>query len=96
MNEVDYIKSLPKYKAIQMERVTTSNDAKAGNYFRNKEFLLPFYEEAPHEGEVKARAIFPAGYKVGFLNMKHANGDYNISKPRWFPSLQGGDTPREA
>jgi hypothetical protein len=80
MNEVDYIKSLPKYKAIQVERVTTTNDAKAGKYFRNKEFLLPFYAEAPHEGEVQASAIFPAGYKVGFLNMKHTNGDYSIAK----------------
>ena len=71
MSEADYIKTLPKYKAIQVERVMSSTDAQNGKLVRDKEFLLPYYKETPHEGEVQASAIFPAGYKVGFLNMKH-------------------------
>ena len=80
MSEVDYIKSLPKFKAIQVERIETSNESKSGAFLRTKEFLLPYYEGAPQEGENKASAIFPAGYKIGFLNMKHNNGDYSINK----------------
>lgn len=83
MSESDYIKTLPKFKAIQVERVCSSDQAKNGKYFRTKEFLLPFYKEAPHEGEVQASAIFPKGYKIGFLNMKHENGKYNISNEKY-------------
>jgi hypothetical protein len=80
MTEVDYIKTLPKYKAIQVERVTSTANATDGVLLRKMEFLLPFYKEAPHEGEVQASAIFPAGYKVGFLNMKHQDNNYDITK----------------
>lgn len=79
MSEVDYIKSLPKFKAIQVERTTTTTDSKVGPLFRNKEFLLPYFEEAPVQGNNKASAIFPKGYKIGFLNMKHTNGNYDIT-----------------
>ena len=73
MDEVDYIKSLPKYKAIQVERIETTDQMKAGAFFRNKEFLLPYYKNAPQAGENEASAVFPAGYKIGFLNMKYSN-----------------------
>lgn len=79
MSEVDYIKSLPKFKAIKVERIETTADSKAGTLFRNKEFLLPYYKNAPVAGDNEASAIFPKGYKIGFLNMKHSTGDYNIS-----------------
>ena len=79
MDEADYIKTLPKYKAIHVEKVCSTNDANNGVYFRNKEFLLPYYKETPHEGENEVSAIFPPGYKIGFLNMK-VDGDYNINK----------------
>ena len=61
MNEVDYIKSLPKYKAIQVERIETTPQSKEGAYFRNKEFLLPYYKNAPQVGDNEASAVFPAG-----------------------------------
>lgn len=79
MSEVDYIKSLPKFRAIKVERIETTADSKAGTLFRNKEFLLPYYKNAPVAGDNEASAIFPKGYKIGFLNMKHSTGDYNIS-----------------
>ena len=69
MSEVDYIKSLPKYKAINIWKATPS----VGRVFRDKEFLLPFYKESPKEGSTEAQAIFPAGYKIGFLNRKYAS-----------------------
>ena len=83
ITETEYIKTLPKFKAIQVERVCSSTQAKNGEFFRTKEFLLPFYKEAPHEGEVQASAIFPKGYKIGFLNMKHENDRYNISNEKY-------------
>lgn len=83
MDEVDYIKTLPKYKAVQVERVCSSQDANNGVFMRNKEFLLPYYKETPHEGENQVSAIFPAGYKIGFLNMKHDNDKYDIANCKY-------------
>ena len=80
MDEVAYIKTLPKYKAIQIERVATTPDATEGKLLHNKEFLLPFYEEIPHAGAVKASTVFPEGYKIGFLNMKHEINKYDYTK----------------
>ena len=74
MSEVDYIKQLPKYKAIQVERIQTTVEKNDSAIYHRREFLLPFYEEAPFKGEVKASATFPAGYKIGFLNQKCQNG----------------------
>ena len=79
MDEVAYIKTLPKYKAIQIERVATSDESNNGVLFRRQEFLLPYYKENPKEGVVEASAIFPAGYKVGFLNMKRFSDDYKAN-----------------
>ena len=59
MDEVDYIKSLPKYKAIQVERIETTAQSKEGAFFRNKEFLLPYYKNAPHVGDNEARRMLP-------------------------------------
>lgn len=86
MDEVDYIKQLPKFKAIPVERIESSDQASKGALFRSKEFLLPFYnytDGSPVEGENPASAIFPKGYKIGFLNMKHAKGDYNIANCKY-------------
>lgn len=73
MSEVDYIKQLPKFKAIQFERVQGSSDAKNGVFFKKQEYLLPFYKNAPVEGVNEASPIFPEGYKIGFLNRKYFN-----------------------
>ena len=75
MSEEDYIKQLPKFKAIQVERVQTTQEKNAGAFYRRQEFLLPFFKNAPQEGNNEASAIFPAGYKIGFLNQKYS-GDY--------------------
>ncbi len=83
MDEVAYIKTLPKYKAIQIERIQDGADSKSGKLFHNKEFLLPYYTNAPKEDENEASAIFPPGYKIGFLNMKHENGKYQIDNCKY-------------
>lgn len=80
MDEVEYIKQLPKYMAIQVERIQTTVEKNAGTYYRRQEFLLPFYKNDPVQGDNEAVAIFPKGYKVGFLNLKTVNiGTYDIT-----------------
>ena len=77
MTEAQYIKTLPKFKAVQVERVQTSAEMNVGAFYRRQEFLLPYFKNAPVEGDNEASAIFPAGYKVGFLNAKYENSNYN-------------------
>ena len=77
MSETDYIKKLPKFKAVQVERVETTAESNAGAFFRRQEFLLPFFKNAPVQGDNEACAIFPAGYRVGFLNAKYDGNNYN-------------------
>jgi hypothetical protein len=79
MSEEDYIKQLPKFKAIQVERVQTSQEKNAGAFYRRQEFLLPFFKNAPQEGNNAASAIFPAGYKIGFLNQKYSGDSYTAT-----------------
>lgn len=76
MSEEDYIKQLPKFKAIQVERVQTTAESNAGTFYRRQEFLLPFFKNAPQEGDNEASAIFPPDYKIGFLNQKYSNDSY--------------------
>ena len=70
MSEVDYIKQLPKFKAIMFMRAQTTAEKNNAAFYRRQEFLLPFYKNAPVEGVNEASAIFPKGYKIGFLNRK--------------------------
>jgi hypothetical protein len=79
MSEEDYIKQLPKFKAIQVERVQTTQEKNAGAFYRRQEFLLPFFKNAPQEGNNEASAIFPAGYKIGFLNQKYSGDSYTAT-----------------
>ena len=74
MSEEDYIKQLPKFKAIQIERVQTTVEKNNGEFYRRQAFLLPYYKNSPVEGVNEASAIFPAGYKIGVLNQKYGNG----------------------
>ncbi len=84
MDEVEYIKQLPKYMAIQVERIQTTPEKNAGTYYRRQEFLLPYYKNDPVQGDNEASAIFPKGYKVGFLNLKTVNvGTYNITDEKY-------------
>lgn len=67
--EVNYIKSLPKYKAI--------NGARQDNFKKTKEYLLPYYGDGtPSAGTSAISTSIPKGYKIGFLNRKnYANTD---------------------
>lgn len=82
MSEVDYIKQLPKFKAICFMRVQSSTESSNGTFYRRQEFLLPYYKNAPVEGVNEASPIFPEGYRIGFLNRKDYNGkgDYQDIK----------------
>jgi len=82
MSEVDYIKQLPKFKAICFMRVQSSKESENGTIYRRQEFLLPYYKNAPVEGDNEASPIFPEGYKIGFLNRKDFSnkGDYQNNK----------------
>ena len=61
--EVNFIKSLPKFKALPGEK----GDDKIR---RNKEYLLPYYGDSPQEGGTAVSNSIPAGYRIGFLNRK--------------------------
>lgn len=80
--QVNYIKSLPKYKAIHVE--DAKNAGYNGNayetFFRANEYLLPYYGDGtPTEGQTAVSATFPAGYKIGFLNQKTKDNNINTS-----------------
>ena len=92
MSEVDYIKQLPKFKAIMFMRVQTTNEKNAGAFYRRQEFLLPFYRNAPVEGVNEASAIFPEGYKIGFLNRKCNPDGRSRSMPNEYKEEKVGCT----
>lgn len=67
--EVNYIKALPKYKAI--------NGFHSQEFKREKQYLLPYYGDGVPAAGASAKSIsIPVGYKVGFLNRKSL-------EPKW-------------
>lgn len=68
----NYIKSLPKFKALWGYYDAT--------FKREKEYLLPYYgDEIPVEG-TWGSPVIPKGYKIGFLNCKNkGNSIYSNS-----------------
>ena len=67
----NYIKSLPKYKAIK------GFNGKDKPLNRTTEYLLPYYGDGnPVEG-AWASPVIPKGYKIGFLNRKNMGDMYN-------------------
>ena len=72
MSEVDYIKTLPKYKAIP----GTKGDASCN---RKTEYLLPYYGDGNPSEDKIAEVAIPQGYKIGFLNRKDYKNEGNIS-----------------
>jgi uncharacterized protein YcfL len=67
--EVNYIKALPKYKAI--------NGFYDKEFERKKQYLLPYYGDGvPAAGATAVSVCIPEGYKIGFLNRKSLN-------PKW-------------
>ena len=73
--EADYIKSLPKFRVVNGFK---GND----KYKRDKEYLLPYYGDGNigTGGTTAVSCSIPKGYRIGFLNRKRANGNYNYSK----------------
>lgn len=71
--EANYIKSLPKYKAIPGWK----GDDKCR---REKEYLLPYYGDGtPETSSLAVSVAIPKGYKIGFLNRKDFNNKGEIS-----------------
>ena len=71
--EANYIKSLPKYKAIPGWK----GDDKCR---REKEYLLPYYGDGmPETSSLAVSAAIPQGYKIGFLNRKDFNNKGEIT-----------------
>lgn len=72
--EVNFIKSLPKYKAISG---WNGNET----FARTKEYLLPYYGDyAPTAGDMAISNAIPKGYKIGFMNRKNFNRDATNNK----------------
>ena len=74
--QMKFIKSLPKFKAVKVEKVQTSAEMTAGAMYRRREYLLPFYGDSPRAGQAAVSATFPSGYRIGFLNQKKESNDY--------------------
>lgn len=73
MSEIEYIKTLPKYKAIPGWKGNA-------NCTRQKEYLLPYYGDGtPEAGSLAVSVAIPEGYKIGFLNRKDFNNEGKIS-----------------
>ena len=77
---VKFVKKLPKFKALQVGRALSSDEANNGVIFKRQEFLLPYYGDGDIQEENTASAIFPVGYKIGFLIMKNDGLKYDINK----------------
>lgn len=71
MSEVDYIKTLPKFKAIPGK----SGDATCR---REKEYLLPYYGDGT-PSDIAVSVAIPKGYQIGFLNRKDFKNMGDIS-----------------
>lgn len=76
-----FLKALPKYKAIRIEKVETSNEMNVGALLHKREYLLPYYgDEEPSENTAAISTIFPKGYKIGFFNRKRENDNTSGSR----------------
>ena len=67
----NYIKGLPKYKALWGYSDAT--------FKREKEYLLPYYGDAIPVEDTWGSPVIPKGYKIGFLNCKNKGGVYSNS-----------------
>ena len=68
--EVNLIKTLPKYRAIPGWKGDNQP------FIRKKEYLLPYYGDyAPAAGDMALSNAIPAGYRIGFMNCKNFNND---------------------
>lgn len=76
-----FLKSLPKFKAIRVEKIETTPESNAGTLFHRREYLLPYYGDGePFVNDAAVSTVFPKGYKIGFFNRKRENDNTNGSK----------------
>lgn len=71
--EADYIKALPKFKAIQCwhSRSAANSKGKGTNdLFKVHEYLLPYYGDELQDVQNAVSLAIPKGYRVGFMLRK--------------------------
>lgn len=73
-SEVDYIKTLPKFKAIQCWHSRPQKQGKTQNdLFKINEYLLPYYGDQLTTSQTIASLAIPKGYRIGFMLRKLKN-----------------------
>ena len=88
-DEVSYIKSLPKYKAIQVWR-TASQTGYSDKIFRLHTYSLLYYGDGrPQKGTQAVSYEFPKGYKIGFMMRKMKTGNWDQAETRYTASKNG-------
>ena len=80
-----FLQALPKYKAIsgsQARNAANKQGKGLADYFRVNEYLLPYYGDGTpgEEGTTAVSCVIPKGYKIGFMNRKRMNGNYDYYK----------------
>lgn len=71
MSEADYIKALPKFKAIQCWHSRPQKLNKGtGDLYKTDEYLLPYYGDELTTSQTIASLAIPAGYRIGFMLRK--------------------------
>lgn len=75
ISEVDYIKTLPKFKAIQCwhSRPQKLNGKTQNDLFKINEYLLPYYGDELTASQTIASLAIPKGYRIGFMLRKLKN-----------------------
>lgn len=73
MTEADYIKTLPKFKAMQCwhTRAAANNEgAGSKDFFKKHEYLLPYYGDELQDVQNAVSLAIPKGYRIGFMLRK--------------------------
>lgn len=108
-DEAQYIKSLPKYKVVDMARAMKNGRMPNDRLAKQTSYALIYWGEGtPVVGQSKGSYTFPAGYKIGFMvrsNVSevkkgelYCDGRLNtdINKHGHFASSRLGSDPRMA
>ena len=71
---VQYIKDLPKYKAIQLNRSIRNNRMPNDKIVKQDSYTLIYFGEGtPTVGQTTGSYLFPEGYKIGFMLRSKVN-----------------------
>ena len=88
-DEVEYLKSLPKYKAIQVWR-TAGKTGLSDNLFRMHTYQLVYYGDGrPQQGQKAVGFDFPQGYKIGFMMRKMKSGNADQAETQYVAGKNG-------